>query len=353
MKKFLAFLMAAAITVTAVGCGDKDDSSEQETDEVSVSAETDDNEDKDDKDKDESSESQPEQLEEADKTGGIGDTLRTEFFNMAVVEAYRMTSVSGYIPNDPAYEYVCVHMLVESRFTETINVGSYDFEIVWGDTEAECDYAIEQDDFGFDKYPASVDIEYREKAEGNVFFMVPKDAKDLKLQYVAIFEDDSVGDIYQIELGDIGYLDDPYQESGVTYVGVGEKMSTTVFDMQVNSAVMSDELAGYTPDPGWKFLTVNVSMEGTSAEAIETGAYYFCVYWSEAEEDICYAIEDEEVVDFPIYTEIAQGDKVEGNMYFVVPDNAEYIDFYYYDMYDEDLDDYIVTLGSSESIAAA
>ncbi len=346
MKKILAILMAAAVTLTAVGCGDKENSTVNETEDAVVSAEADNN-------AEGGNESEAEKLDEADKTGKIGDDLRTEFFTMNVVEAYRMNSVSGYVPNDPNYEYLAVHVAVKSTFTETINVGTYDFDVVWGETESEMAYAIEEEGFGFDGYPYSQDLKFHEKAEGNVFFLVPKDAETLYFRYVAIFEDDSIGDIYQVELKDLGYLEDPY-EPAFTGAAVGDKMSTTVFDMTVNGVRTVDTVGDYTQadlEDGYKFIAVDMTIEGTSAEPVETGAYYFSVYWGEGDEDYCYALIEENVVDFPAQANIAAGETLSGEMFFVVPTETEYIDFYYFDLYDENLADYVVPLGNSASIA--
>lgn len=347
MKKILAILMAAAITLTAVGCGDKENSTADETKEITASAEADNDSSASD------TESEAEKLDDADKTAQIGEDLRNEFFIMNVVEAYRMNSVSGYVPNDPNYEYLAVHVAVKSVFTETINVGTYDFDVVWGDTEAEMAYAIEQDDFGFDGYPYSQDLEYREMAEGNVFFLVPKDAETLYFRYVEIYEDDSVGKIYQVELKDLGYLEDPY-EPAFTGAAIGDKMSTTVFDMTVNGVRTVDTVGSYTTadlEEGFKFIAVDVTIEGTAAEAVETGAYYFSVYWGEGDEEYSYALIEDDVVDMPANVDVAAGDTIRGEMFFVVPTETEFLDFYYFDLYDENLADYVVPLGNSANIA--
>ncbi len=342
MKKIFALLMAAAVILTATGCGGNTDS------ESGSSA--------DNGSSDSSASVVDEKLEEAKKTGAIGEILTNRFFSMSVSEAYKLNSVSGYIPNDPNYEYLCVKMSVISRSAETINVGAYDFEAVWGEEGSlESAPAIEQEDFGFNKYPDSVDIEYLEPVRGNVFFMVPKDAENLQLQYAEVFDTEAVGNIYRIDLGELEYGEDPTATDDGNWVSaaVGEKMSTSVFDMTVNGANTYDELGDYAVDPGYKFLGVNVTMEGTSEEAVETGAYYFSVGWGSGEEDYCFAIEEEAIADLPIKTELAAGDKLEGNVYFVVPEDAEYIDFYYIDIYAEEYSDYTVTLGSTSSIIAA
>ncbi len=340
MKKFQVMILAAAISVTAVGCSTSDNSSDG-TAEATVDSFY--------------SEVDEEKTEvNVKRTGVIGEMITNEFFYMTVNSANKMSSVSGYIPNDPNYEYLCVNMSVVSASAETINVGSYDFDVVWGEGEdLEYTTAIEQADFGFDKYPDSVDIEYRERVKGNVFFMIPKDAQNLQLQYLELYDNDSTGDCYRVELGNPEYMEDPNAAEDAAFGTVGEKISTSAFDMTVNGVKSYSELGGYTPDEGYMFIGVDVTMEGTSAEPVDTGAYYFSVYWGAGEEDLCYSIEDEGFADFPMYVTLAQGDKAEGEMFFVVPTTAEYIDFYYIDLFADEIVDYAITLGAASGIAAA
>ncbi len=345
MKKFLALLMAATIAFTAAGCGaiaDVTDGTGEASDST-VDAYA-------------SKVDEEKTGEIVERTGAIGEMMRNEFFYMQVNEAHRMSSVSGYVPNDPNYEYLCVNVTVTSGSAETINVGTYDFDIVWGEgDDLQYDTAIEQEDFGFEKYPDSVDIEYREIVKGNVFFMIPKDAQNLRLQYLELFDNDSTGNCYRVELGNPEYMEDPSAPAGTNSVvaAPGEKYSTSAFDLTVNGVTAYNELAGYTLDEGYTFIGVDVTMEGTSAEPVDTGAYYFSVYWGATENDLCYALEDEGIPDFPINVTLAQGDKVEGEMFFVVPTTAEYVDFYYIDLFTEEIADYTVTLGAASSFTAA
>ncbi len=343
MKKLLALLMASAITITAAGCSIFNNTSTADgTDEAAAVDEY------------ESKVAEEKTETDVKRTGAIGETMRNEFFYMCVNEAYRLSSVSGYIPNDSNYEYLCVNITVTSASAETINVGSYDFDVVWGEgEELEYDTAIIQDDFGFEKYPDSADIEYRQIVRGNVFFMIPKDAQNLQLQYLELFDNDSTGNCYRVELGNPEYMEDPDAEGGYNLLTMGEAASTTAFDMTVNSAETFDQLADYTLDEGYKFLAVDVTLEGTSDEPVDTGAYYFAVYWGSEEDDVCYSLEDEEVADFPVYVTLAKGEKAEGKMYFVVPMDAEFIDFYYIDMYAEEYVDYTLQLGAAADIPAA
>lgn len=284
-------------------------------------------------------------------TAKIGEKISNEFFSMTVNEAYKMTSVSGYTPDDKGYEFLCVNVTSENIFSEPINVGAYDFTVRWGDGEEDFDYAIqEEDDFGYDIYPYGADLAQFESVTGNVYFLVPKNATDIKFEYLEIYEDDFSGNTYQIDLGALSYRDDPYvyEDPDGNWGYIGDILSTKSFDMTVNDIMFSNTLFDYEVDPGYKFLSVNVTLTNTSLKAIDVGGYYFCTYWGTGDEDYMYSLSEDDIgaVDFPYVTKLARGESITGNMFYVVPDTAEEIIFEYADYIDDETYEYYsVSLG--------
>lgn len=366
MKRIMTALLAAAMVITAAGCSKDSSTDTAKTDEASSVAETIENADGENNsvaendvktteadngsDADTSVDNSVHYDEDDAHSAEIGEKLTNEFFEMTVNSAYRMKSVNGYTSNDEAYEFLCVNVKVKNNKTALVNVGTYDFTVRWGDDDESWDYAIEEEGFAFDGYPEEIDLKALQSVEGNVFFMVPVDAEVINFEYIVLYDDDTVGDTYYVELKDLEYMDDPNPapENPVNYAAIGEAMSTDYFDMTVTDAFLIDEINGYYLDEGYTFLGVDTTLTNTTEATIETGAYYFWTFWGMGEEDYIYAVEEADVVDFPVITEIAAGESLSGIMYFVVPVDAE-LTFTYTDYYsDTEWVDYCVELGTPE-----
>lgn len=137
------------------------------------------------------------------KTAEIGETLENNFFSMKVNSVYATDELNGYYFDDDSYEIVCVNVTATNTWGDTINVGTYDYVLRYG--EGDSDYCSSTDQIadGADTaYPESKDIGNKESVTGDIFFTVPADATDLKLEYVEVYEDDFEGSVYQILLGD-------------------------------------------------------------------------------------------------------------------------------------------------------
>ncbi|MBQ9948008.1 MAG: DUF4352 domain-containing protein [Oscillospiraceae bacterium] len=271
-------------------------------------------------------------------TAKIGEKLKNEFFAMTVNEAYRMTSVSGYVPDDESYEYLCVNVTCTNIFSETINVGAYDFDIRWGDGDDEVEYAIYEEDenYGYDLYPGEYDLPKNKSVTGNIYFFIPKDVSEVTFEYVEIYEDDFNGNTYQVPLSDLEYVEDPNASAFQENWGViGDTLTTSEFDLTVNDAKYVDEVEDYYVDDS-KFLAVDITVKNNLDEAVEAGAYYFLAYWGMGDDEYAYAVENEEIVDYPINVELAAGESLSGTVYFIVPADVEPIIFEYSEYFTEE-----------------
>ncbi len=183
MKKIFAIMAAAVLVLSMTGCSK--DSVSEAIDDVS-------------------------QFVEADgrdyggtKTAEIGKTLKNSFFSMKVNSVYAADEIGEFYLDDDSYEIVCVNVTATNIWGDTINVGTYDYVLRYG--EGEEDYCSSSDEIGEGletSYPYSVDIADKETVTGDIFFVVPADATDLKLEYLEVYEDDFEGSVYQINLGD-------------------------------------------------------------------------------------------------------------------------------------------------------
>ncbi len=178
--------------------------------------------------------------------------------------------------------------------------------------------------------------------------MVPKDAPELKFDYLEIYEDDFNGNTYQVNLGNsLEYKEDPDAPKpvGNYQTAVGDVSETSFFDMTVTDTYRTDSVKGYTCDEGFEFLAVTVDIVNTMDDVIPVGVSDFTVSWGSAGDDEWdYAVEDENVVSFPIEQSLAAGQEVYGDVYFVVPKNAENFTFNYVEYFADG------TTGSSYTI---
>ena len=69
---------------------------------------------------------------------------------------------------------------------------------------------------------------------------------------------------------------------------IGDTMETYFFDFTINSASLTGEYAGRTPEPGNALLVAEVTVKNTYRESIEMYDTDFQLGWGDAEEDYCY-----------------------------------------------------------------
>lgn len=282
------------------------------------------------------------------RTAGIGEPLKNSFFTMTVNEAYLMKTVSGFLPIDEGYEFLCVNVTVTNTSDKTINVGAYDFNARWGDTDDDVSYSIEEDGLGYDLYPTGEgkDIRPNITVTGNIYFDVPAGASGLKFEYLERWDDEFDGNTYIIDLGALEYMDDP---DGLlppdTYeFEIGDEISTAFFDMQVFDAHIEDTLMNESPAEGNAFVAVDVSVTNTWDETQEVGVDMFYLLYGE--EGYTFPIDRADIADFKVSTNVLSGETESGYIYFEVP--AESVDYMWlgYSEYFEGGSDFLVYLGT-------
>ena len=166
MKKGLALLLSAALMLTALAaCGGKEDDTNGG---------------------------------ESEGEGNyIGDTVRTEWFDFTVEEAYFCDEYEGNTP-ESGKRLVVASMTLKSRFDESVPMFQEDFPIMWGYDE-DWDMAYPIDAFTDEQLPDEYNLGIRRTKSGLLVYEVPEDQKDFSIGFMEIFEDDSEGETYFVD----------------------------------------------------------------------------------------------------------------------------------------------------------
>ncbi len=142
--------------------------------------------------------------------GVIGDTLRTNFFDMRVESAYSCYEFDG-VQAEEGYKLVVVEFTLFNHTKLTQPMFFTDFEI-WWDTEDEEDYwaypmyeEVEQEDGSSEYYtvsdqqlPIEYDLGIRETRTGILLYQVPEETKTYSVAFLEYYEDESLGDMFEI-----------------------------------------------------------------------------------------------------------------------------------------------------------
>lgn len=126
------------------------------------------------------------------------------------------------------------------------------------------------------------------------------------------------------------------REYGMTYnLSQTDVMTTAFFQLAINSVNVVDELEGYVPNDGYKFMVVNVSITNTFGSEIPMYDADFAMLWAEDEG----AYPDTDFTDaLPAEYDIADGETTTGNLVYIVPADKTNFILQYYDLWDDDFE---------------
>lgn len=140
--------------------------------------------------------------------GGIGDTMRTYFFDYTVDSAMTYSRYEGYVPT-PGYDLLLVEITVTNTFPEDITMFDWDFMVLFDDIldgEEVYDYPItsyeevEIPDAARDTLlPMEYDLNQNEKRTGFLLFEVPAGETQFTISYIEYFDDDTTGDAFYVD----------------------------------------------------------------------------------------------------------------------------------------------------------
>lgn len=279
-------------------------------------------------------------------TAEIGETQKNTFFSLSVDKAVRLSSLAGYLPSE-GFDYLAVSVSVKNISDKTIPMGVGDFVIRWadGDDGKDVPFTMEGEDnsYGFTDYPDSFELTPAggdSKFSGWLYFEIPKDAMDVKLEYLEVYDDEFEGSTYQINLGNPSFYENDIKLSqSYLSANVGDTINAPLFDITVSSTAAPDSIEGYTPDDGYSFLTAEVTVKNTSAGEITIGSADF--YILAGEDYMDYSVETTEANGFadsgyfPEEITLGAGESVSGTVVFVPSTDVSGISVAYVKTYDD------------------
>ncbi len=141
--------------------------------------------------------------------GGMGDTMRTYFFDYTVDSAYTRSKYEGYIPT-PGYDLLVVEVTIKNTLPEALPMYDWDFIVLYDDTiggEQVYDYPITSyEDVEIPQtalqtlLPSEFSLDAGESRTGLLLFEVPAGDTSFILSYTEFFEDESTGDTFDVDV---------------------------------------------------------------------------------------------------------------------------------------------------------
>lgn len=129
-------------------------------------------------------------------TQEVGNPLENEFFEIKVNSVYQTDKIDNFIPESDINQFIIVNVTLKNVFPEVIPMYSRDFRLKWGESEAET-----SEPYG-KKLETQIDntfeLQINESVTGDLIFEAPIDSKNLKLEYIEVYEDSTVGNSYQV-----------------------------------------------------------------------------------------------------------------------------------------------------------
>lgn len=145
--------------------------------------------------------------------GYMGDTLRTQFFDMRLERAYTCYEFDGITP-DEGYKLLVAEIWLYNYTDVTQPMFFTDFEIWWDAQEGEdpndaYDFPLyleeELDDGTYEYYtvsdrqlPIEYDLSIRESETGILLYQVPEGSRTYSVAFLEYYEDDSIGALFEV-----------------------------------------------------------------------------------------------------------------------------------------------------------
>ncbi|MGN0984891.1 MAG: hypothetical protein ACI4OU_00200 [Candidatus Enterenecus sp.] len=145
--------------------------------------------------------------------GYMGDTFRTDFFDMRLEDAYTCYEFDG-ITADEGYKLLVATIWLYNYTDVTQPMFFTDFEIWWDAQEGEdpddaydfplyieeelADGTYEYDTVSDQQLPIQYDLSIRGAREGILLYQVPEGSRTYSIAFLEFYEDDSIGALFEV-----------------------------------------------------------------------------------------------------------------------------------------------------------
>lgn len=131
------------------------------------------------------------------------DVMESAFFNCTVNSAELVGEIDGYVPNDETYSFLRLNVTIENTFEDTAEIAMFynDFELTWDGLDGSTVFPETQ--FAENQLPDEYSIFKNESRTGDIIFVIPTDAQNIKLKYIEFWDDDFEGNEYIMSVTDI------------------------------------------------------------------------------------------------------------------------------------------------------
>ncbi len=127
--------------------------------------------------------------------GGMGDTMRTYFFDYTVNSAYLCDTYADYTAVE-GYDILVAELTIKNTDTRDVEMYDSDFQVQWGSNDSEAfDFSLTYYDESLDSkaFPGAYTLAPKESRTGYLVFEVPEGENNFSISYLELFDDNSSG----------------------------------------------------------------------------------------------------------------------------------------------------------------
>ncbi|MBS4784683.1 MAG: DUF4352 domain-containing protein [Clostridiales bacterium] len=134
-------------------------------------------------------------------TIGQDDVMKSTFFDLKINSVSTADELNGYVPNEETDMFLILNVTVKNTFKSSdyapIPMYYSDFQLTYDGLEEPW---FPESKFTDGQFEDEYELEYDKSATGDVVFVVAKDAQNAKFMYVEYWDDDFVGNTYEMTL---------------------------------------------------------------------------------------------------------------------------------------------------------
>ena len=247
----------------------------------------------------------------------VGDTVKVKDVTFVYVASGEYESDNQFMQPADGNKYVFVEFYVEYNGKGNTGVSYFDFE---GYADG---YSVDQK-YGFDNNLSGT-ISAGRWNQGRLYFEVPKDAKEIEIEYkVNLFTDEVVKFVYEGEK-DSGFVPEKKTDAtpdAIVPGGTAETKDLKIAYLDCGTAVSDNQFI--QPAEGYKFIYFEMEFENISSREQSVSSMLFNCYADGRHCDSHSMVRDDD-----LSATLSAGRKAKGTVVFEVPEDASVIELEY------------------------